>query len=36
MLRFFSAEKPQRETLPPPPLDALVPGHVETATFAVG
>ena len=36
MLRFFSAQNASRETMVPPPLDALVPDHVETATFAVG
>jgi hypothetical protein len=36
MLRFFSTEKAPHETLSVPPLDALVPEHVATATFAVG
>jgi len=36
MLRFFSAENAPRVPMPAPPLDALVPEHVETATFAVG
>ena len=35
-MRFFSTEKAPRETPSAPPLDALVPEHVETATFAVG
>jgi hypothetical protein len=36
MLRFFSADKAPHESMPAPPLDALVPEHLETATFAVG
>ena len=36
MLRFFSAGNAPAEPLPAPPIDALVPEHLETATFAVG
>ena len=36
MLRFFSTDNVSHEAMPAPPLDALVPEHVETATFAVG
>lgn len=36
MSRFFSADPDPRGAISPPPIDALVPDHVETATFAVG
>jgi hypothetical protein len=36
MLRFFSTDKAPREPAEAPPLDAMVPAHLETATFAVG
>ena len=36
MLRFFSADNAPTTSLPSPPLDALAPAHLETATFAVG
>jgi len=36
MLRFFSSDNAPVEPLPSPPIDALVPAHLETATFAVG
>jgi len=36
MLRFFSADNALAATRPTPPIDALVPSHLETATFAVG
>jgi hypothetical protein len=36
MLRFFSADKTLHESATPPPLDAMAPAHLETATFAVG
>jgi hypothetical protein len=36
MSRFFSAEKAQPKSMPAPPIDALAPEHLETATFAVG
>lgn len=36
MLRLFSKGNTPSEPLPTPPIDALVPAHLETATFAVG
>jgi hypothetical protein len=36
MMRFFSADKTPATLAGTPPLDALVPAHLETATFAVG
>lgn len=36
MTRFFSAGAAERTSRPAPPIDTLVPEHVETATFAVG
>jgi hypothetical protein len=36
MLRFFSADNAPTDHLPAPPIDALAPAHLETATFAVG
>jgi len=36
MLRFFSADNAPAAKLPAPPIDAMVPAHLETATFAVG
>ena len=36
MQRFFSAAGGSTERLEKPPVDALVPAHLETATFAVG
>ena len=36
MLRFFSADNAPAERLSAQPIDALVPAHLETATFAVG
>ena len=36
MLRFFSADDTPTTHLPTPPIDAMVPEHFETATFAVG
>ena len=36
MLRFLSNDNAPAEPLPAPPIDALVPAHFETATFAVG
>ena len=36
MLRFFSADNQPTKTLPAPPIDAVVPAHLDSATFAVG
>ena len=36
MQRFFAPRNAPVERLPTPPIDALVPAHLETATFAVG
>jgi hypothetical protein len=36
MLRHFSADNAPAEPREAPPIDALVPAHLETATFAVG
>ena len=36
MLRFHRDESAGPRTLPAPPLDATIPAHLETATFAVG
>jgi hypothetical protein len=36
MRAFFSADNVSDRRLPLPPIDALVPPHLETATFAVG
>lgn len=36
MLDFLSGGKASAERLAAPPIDALVPAHLETATFAVG
>ncbi len=36
MLRLFSTAKGPHEARSAPPLDALVPERIETATFAVG
>jgi len=36
MTRFFSEGASANEAMSAPPIDALVPAHVETATFAVG
>ena len=37
MLRFFRGEEDAPvASLPTPPIDALVPAHLQTATFAVG
>jgi hypothetical protein len=36
MLRFFSADKAAHDPATAPPLDAMAPAGVETATFALG
>ena len=36
MLRFFSGKDASTELRPIPPIDGMVPAHIETATFAVG
>ena len=36
MYNPFRAETPASVALPAPPMDVLVPQHLETATFAVG
>ena len=36
MLRYFNRDETPEYRLDPPPIDALVPVHVESATFAVG
>jgi hypothetical protein len=36
MRTFFSADNVSDRRLPRPPIDALAPENLETATFAVG
>jgi hypothetical protein len=36
MLRLFSDKTTSRETFTAPLIDAMIPRHLETATFAVG